>query len=111
MPVRQAVHSYTNERLNCAQSILKAFRERKNLSNEAITEARKLGGGRADQGTCGALHAAVSLLDGPEQQAALRRAFAEVAGSEQCREIKAKQLISCQQCVEVAARLLSTTAD
>lgn len=108
MPVRKAVHSYTNERLNCAQSILKAFSERKNISNEAIADARKLGGGRADQGTCGALYAAVSLLDDPKQQAALRSAFAQVAGSEQCREIKAKQLISCQQCVEVAARLLST---
>ncbi|MRR56532.1 MAG: hypothetical protein EG822_18905 [Deltaproteobacteria bacterium] len=106
MPVRAAVHSYTNERLNCAQSILNAFREQKNLSADEITAARKLGGGKADQGTCGALHAALSLVDDPEKKDALRRSFVEVAGSEFCREIRAQNLISCVQCVEVAARYL-----
>jgi len=109
MPVRSAVHSYTNERLNCAQSILKAFRERKNISSDEITAARKLGGGKAAKGTCGALHAALSLLDDPEKKETVRKAFVEVAGSEQCREIRAKNLISCLQCVEVAARFLEKT--
>jgi hypothetical protein len=109
MPVRAAVHSYTNERLNCAQSILNAFREQKNISADEITAARKLGGGKADQGTCGALHAALSLLDDPEKKESVRNAFAEVAGSELCREIRARNLISCQQCVEVAARFLDKT--
>lgn len=106
MPVRSAVHSYTNERLNCAQSILNAFRERKNISADEITAARKLGGGKAEHGTCGALHAALSLLDDPDKKESVRTAFVEVAGSELCREIRARNLISCLQCVEVAARFL-----
>ena len=106
MPVRSAVHSYTNERLNCAQSILKAFQEQKNISSDEISAARKLGGGKADNGTCGALHSALRLLDDPEKKESVRKSFVEVAGSEQCREIRAQNLISCQQCVEIAARFL-----
>jgi len=109
MPVRSAVHSYTNERLNCAQSILNAFREQKNITSEEIKDARKLGGGKADHGTCGALHAALSLLDDPEKKETVRKAFVDVAGSELCREIRAQNLISCLQCVEVAARFLEKT--
>jgi hypothetical protein len=109
MPVRSAVHSYTNERLNCAQSILKAFQEQKNISADEISAARNLGGGKADNGTCGALHAALSLLDDPEKQESVRTSFVEVAGSAQCREIRAQNLISCVQCVEVAARFLDKT--
>jgi hypothetical protein len=109
MPVRAAVHSYTNQRLNCAQSILKAFQERKDISQDEINDARKLGGGKAEKGTCGALHAALSLLDDPEKKESVRRSFVEVAGSELCREIRALNLISCLQCVEVAARFLEKT--
>jgi hypothetical protein len=106
MPVKKAVHSYTNERLNCAQSILNAFHERKGLSRDVIAEARKLGGGKAENGTCGALFAALSLLDDPAKKESVRQSFLDVAGSEQCREIRAKSLISCLQCVEIAARFL-----
>jgi hypothetical protein len=109
MPVKNAVHSYTNERLNCAQSILKAFRERKEISSEEIKDARKLGGGKADNGVCGALHAALSLLDDPDKKESLRSSFVDVAGSQQCREIRSRNQISCLQCVEVAARLLEKT--
>ncbi len=110
MFVYKAVHSYTKERLNCAQSILKAFQEKKEVSTEEIHDARKLGGGRADNGVCGALYAALKLTDDPDSKESLRGSFADVAGSDQCREIRAKKLISCQQCVEVAARLLQKTA-
>jgi hypothetical protein len=109
MSARSAVHSYTNERLNCAQSILKAFQQKMNIPSEQVADARKLGGGKAENGTCGALYAALSLLDDPEKKEALRRSFSELAGSEQCREIRAKGLISCLQCVEVAARYLEKT--
>lgn len=109
MSVNKAVRSYTIERLNCAQSILKAFRERKEVSTEEINEARKLGGGKADDGICGALYAALRLTDDPDSRESLRGSFADVAGSDKCREIRAKELISCQQCVEVAARLLQKT--
>ncbi len=106
MTIKAAVHSYTKERLNCAQSILKAFGHRKDMSRNEIDAAQAFGGGRAAGGVCGALHAALLLVDDPEKKRSLRESFAERAGSEKCREIRAKKIITCGQCVELAAELL-----
>jgi len=106
MSIETAVHSYTRERLNCAQSILKAFGHRKDMTGNEIEVARAFGGGRAAGGVCGALHAALLLVDGPDRKLALRAAFAERAGAEQCREIRNRKIITCGQCVELAAELL-----
>jgi hypothetical protein len=110
MSVETAVHSYTKERLNCAQSILKAFGYKKDMTENEIEVARAFGGGRADGGVCGALHAALLLLDGPAKKKWLRDTFAEHAGSEKCREIRAKKIITCGRCVELAAELLEAEA-
>jgi hypothetical protein len=106
MSVKAAIHSYTREKLNCAQSILKAFRHRKGITQNEIDAARAMGGGRADGGVCGALHAALLLHDDAEKKRSLRKSFAERAGSEHCREIRAKKIVTCAQCVELAAELL-----
>jgi len=106
MSVKEAVHSYTRDRLNCAQSILKAFRHRKGITQNEIDAARALGGGKAAGGVCGALHAALLLHDDHEKKQSLRETFAQRAGSEQCREIRAKKLVTCAKCVELAAELL-----
>ena len=108
MSVESAVHSYTKERLNCAQSILKAFGHRKDMTRNEIDVAQALGGGKAADGVCGALHAALLLIDGQEKKQAFRDSFAERAGSEQCREIRSKKIVTCGQCVELAAELLET---
>jgi hypothetical protein len=104
--VKSAIHFYTKERLNCAQSILKAFRHRKNITQNEIDAARALGGGKAVGGVCGALHAAVLLQDDHEKKQSMRESFAERAGSELCREIRTKKIVTCTQCVELAAELL-----
>lgn len=106
MSVKMAVHSYSKEKLNCAQSILKAFRHRKDIAQCEIDAARALGGGKAAGGVCGALHAALLLHDDNTKKQALRESFVEVAGSEQCREIRSKKLVTCARCVELAAELL-----
>jgi len=108
MSVQEAVHSYTKEKLNCAQSILKAFGNRKGLTWNEIEAARALGGGKAEGGVCGALHAALLLHDDHGKKQSLRDSFAERAGSEQCREIRAKKIVTCTQCVELAAELLES---
>lgn len=108
MSVEVALHSYTKERLNCAQSILKAFGHRKDMTQNEIDVAQAFGGGKAAGGVCGALHAALLLLDGSERKQAFRDSFAERAGSENCREIRSKKIITCTQCVELAAELLGT---
>ena len=106
MSVQAAIHSYTREKLNCAQSIVKAFRHRKDITQNEIDAARAMGGGRAVGGVCGALHAALLLLDDDEKRKSLRESFAKRAGSEQCREIRSKKAVTCAQCVEIAAELL-----
>jgi hypothetical protein len=108
MPARAAVHAYTDERLNCAQSVLKAFQERRGLPQREIDDARTLGGGRAAGGVCGALHAALRLVEDPERKEALRQTFAQRAGSERCREIRKAKLLSCEQCVEFASELVES---
>lgn len=108
MSIEVAVHSYTKERLNCAQSILKAYGHRKDMTRNEIDVAQALGGGKAAGGVCGALHAALLLLDGPENKQSMRDAFSARAGSEQCKEIRSRKIITCRQCVELAAELLES---
>jgi hypothetical protein len=110
MSVEMALHSFTKERLNCAQSILKAFRHRKEITQEEIDAAGAMGGGRAEGGVCGALYAALLMNEDHERNRFLRESFAERAGSERCREIRAKKMINCTKCVELAAILLDKGA-
>ena len=85
---------------NCAQSVaVGAGRE------ELVSELASCGGGRAPEGRCGALHAAL-LLAPPEKRAAILEQFRAAAGAVTCREIKGGTGFPCVQCVETAARLL-----
>lgn len=106
MPVRKSLLAYRVEKLNCAQSILAGFRQCRGVTDAEISAARGLGGGRAEDGRCGALHAALSLARRSETRASLRRAFSEQAGSEQCRQIRALKKLRCEDCVRLAAGLL-----
>ena len=110
MSVKSAVHSYTKEKFNCAQSILKAFGHRKDITQQEIESARSLGGGKAAGGVCGALHAALLLHDDREKKKSVRESFIMRAGSDQCRVIRALKIINCVQCVELAACLLEDDA-
>jgi hypothetical protein len=46
-------------------------------------------------------------LSHEETKDLLRSRFEEFAGSQRCREIKNRKLLSCVQCVELAATVLS----
>ena len=106
MPVQRAIMAYKTERLNCAQSVLRAFQQQMGVSEHAVEQARQLGGGRAEEGRCGALHAALQLIDGNAMRSSIREAFVTRAGSEKCREIRKRNSLGCAQCVELAAALL-----
>ena len=110
MPVRRAIAAFKIERLNCAQSILRAFQAERGISEEAIRKAGNLGHGRAQGGYCGALHAACELIEGETGRSLLRTAFAAKAGSWECREIRKSRMLTCAQCVELAATLLAGDA-
>ena len=106
MPVERALIAYKKERLNCAQSVLRAFQPHRNIREDDIIAARKHGGGRAEAGLCGALHAALQLTDHPPVRQRLRDEFVKTAGSDRCREIRHAARISCVECVQLATSLL-----
>jgi len=106
MPVKRALAAYTQEKLNCAQSVYRGFQS----PEEKIVAAQKLGGGKAEGGRCGALAAALDLA-GVKAADKLLEDFTSRAGAERCREIRAKKEVSCAQCVELAATLLKEHGD
>ena len=85
---------------NCAQSIAAGGGR-----DELVDELADCGGGRAPNGLCGALYAALRIL--PEEKRAEAKAeFIRRIGSSDCRTIKAEHGVPCSRCVAVAAALL-----
>ena len=86
---------------NCCQTVYAAFRPE---DSGGIAGLAGGGAGRAPGGACGALYAALKLC--PDSEGEVRAKFAEAAGSQFCREIKAVCKTPCEKCVEAAARLV-----
>lgn len=87
---------------NCSQTVYAAFRPE---DSAGLEELAKCGGGKAPGDVCGSLHAALKLCpDSAEND--VRAKFAEAAGSQLCREIKAVHRTPCEKCVEAAVRLV-----
>jgi hypothetical protein len=99
-----AVFRQPPERLNCAQSVIHAFREVTGNTSLALSDFKPHGGGRAPDGLCGALHAACAAA--PEQAEALKAQFAARLGSLYCRELRAAKRHPCEVCVGQAADLI-----
>jgi hypothetical protein len=107
VPIEKSLSAYRNEKKNCAQSILAGFREECGVPGTVIEAARAAGGGRAEGGKCGALHAALQLCAAEGTKESLLQQFIEKAGSERCREIRQLKKLSCEGCVELAAKVLA----
>ena len=84
---------------NCAQTICAAF------GREDLLEPMKAcGGGKAPEGTCGALYAAMTLAG--DKALELMEAFRSIHGACSCRELKGgTPRVACQDCVKTAANL------
>ncbi len=91
---------------NCAQSVLACFQDEFQLSDEKIQSLQSFGGGRAPEGRCGALHAALELVEDPIRKAALIRDFINEAGAPDCRTLKTVLHYPCAACVDMAAELV-----
>jgi len=107
MPIKKSINAYKQERLNSAQSILRGFQSAMGISDEKIAEAKKLGEGQAPSGKCGALHAALELLENELEKKELALTFAKKLGAEDCHSIRGMKKVSCGQCVEHAASILA----
>jgi len=105
MSVEKTLKAYQQEKLNCAQSILRGFQDTAQVAEENIGAAKAWGGGRAEGGICGALYAAKQLADA-ETGAQLDEQFQAIAGSTLCRDIRCNGKLSCSGCVELAAKIL-----
>ena len=93
------------DRLNCAQSVLHAWREVVGDTALTVAELKPAGAGRAPDGLCGAVYAACQLV--PDRAEELKAAFAAGVGSLYCKEIRAAKQHPCADCVAQAAELLA----
>ena len=93
------------DRLNCAQSVLHAWREVFGETALAVADLKPAGAGRAPDGLCGAVYAACLLA--PDRAEELKAAFAAGVGSLCCKAIRAAKEHSCAECVAEAAELLA----
>lgn len=112
MPVNTAKNYFLGkngrERLNCAQSVIGAFKEELELGEELIRLFGTYGGGNAPGGLCGAFYAAKYLLE-KEQNSNIgefEKYFIEQAGSVNCKEIKKLYKLNCLGCVEKCVEYL-----
>lgn len=86
---------------NCAQTVCAAFGR-----EDLLEQMKSCGGGRAEGGICGALHAAMYLV-GPERAESVKEAFRLACGGTHCRELKGgNPVVPCQKCVSSAAHIL-----
>ncbi|MGQ1784264.1 MULTISPECIES: C-GCAxxG-C-C family (seleno)protein [unclassified Saccharicrinis] len=107
MKVEQALRLYHGkEGFNCAQAILKTFQQEFSVDESAIAEAKKQGRGKAEGGTCGALHAALILVKDQNLQNKLKDTFIANGGSICCKDIRIAHELSCKECVKLAAKTI-----
>jgi len=92
--------------LNCVQAVLKVFQAECGISDEVVTRAGKLGGGRAEGGVCGALYATWMLCGDDDIKVCIDGEFRESAGCIRCKVIRKQGKLSCRECVGLAAELL-----
>ena len=95
-------------KLNCGQSIIKAYHDKFAVSADAVERFAAFAAGQAPQGECGAYYAARYLLSKAHHHkiAPLAADFMKLAGSLKCKEIRRQHKLTCLGCVEKAAELL-----
>jgi glyoxylase-like metal-dependent hydrolase (beta-lactamase superfamily II)/rhodanese-related sulfurtransferase len=112
MSVVKAKAYYTDKsgpkKMNCAQAIIAAFREKFGLDENAVHLFAAFGSGRAPEGECGALYAAKFILnkDHKDKLDECRSIFTSKAGSVKCKEIRQLKKLPCVGCVETMAGFL-----
>ena len=84
---------------NCAQSVACGLGH-----DELYEKLADCGGGRAPDGCCGALYAAMLIAGGAHAEE-IRRSFVAELGSDKCAELKRRLFVPCPKCVETAAHL------
>jgi hypothetical protein len=98
-----------SERMNCAQSVLKAFTAQFKVDADLVKLFGSYGRGNAPDGLCGAFYAVKYLSEKNSvinDFAEFEKHFVELAGSVKCAEIRAAKKISCLDCVKKCGAFL-----
>ncbi|MDP4182713.1 MAG: C-GCAxxG-C-C family (seleno)protein [Bacillota bacterium] len=112
MSVIKAKNNYIGQggcvRMNCAQSVVSAFKDKFNLDDELVESFRAFGGGRAPAGVCGAYYAVKSIIERVDKDKAdeLKKYFLDHAGALECSNIRGLKKLSCVGCVEKSSEFL-----
>jgi len=97
-------------RLNCAQTILQIFKDRFDfITDERISDFKKMGVGKAPNGECGMVYAAKFIMQNSGRSdgiAEFEKFFTGIAGSLKCSDINKKKREFCTLCVEETAGYL-----
>ena len=114
MHVKIAKNHYLGQegakRLNCAQSIISAFKDKYDFDEKIIDSFWQFGSGRAPDGQCGAYYAAKYILENKRADIKtdkLDQYFIEQAGSLVCHDIRKSKKLSCARCVEKSAEFIA----
>ena len=96
-------------RLGCAQSVAESLREHHGLDDAFIKAMSGATGGRAPSGYCGAVYAALRVVEekGLHKKQEIEAFFKKEAGGVTCREIRSRGQLMCADCVEQAAQIMS----
>ncbi|MFA5062974.1 MAG: C-GCAxxG-C-C family protein [Candidatus Omnitrophota bacterium] len=96
-------------RYNCAQSVIKACSDLFGVAPDLLKIHAGSGGGNAPDGYCGALYAALYILNikNNDKSEECKDYFLKYAGALTCKEIKSGRKVSCVVCVEKAAEFLN----
>jgi hypothetical protein len=92
-----ALYLQRPKKYNCAQAVAAAF-DRFDL----LETLASCGGGKAPEGLCGALFAAISLSD-PAGHENIRKQFKQEIGHCECQSIRQSRPAGCADCVRCAA--------
>lgn len=98
--IAEALYLQRPKKYNCAQAIAKAFDR-----NDLVDSLASCGGGRAPEGFCGALYAAL-LLTPDGKQDAMKQCFQQAVGDVRCRPIRQAGQTPCTECIRTAAEAL-----
>ncbi len=99
MPTAEDIFARVPKTHNCAQSVAAGCGH-----EDLVEKLDKCGGGRAPEGLCGALYAALLLLPESKREAA-KAEFIRQVGAAECKVIKTQSGTPCSRCVAIAASL------
>lgn len=96
------------KKLNCAQSVSRSYTEVCSFYHKELENHADCGAGQAPEGYCGALYAALHILEleGKDKKKECEGFFLSHAGALTCKEIRKLKKLSCLGCVEKAVEFL-----